>query len=524
MHAVAHAEDWTDEGDGATVEYRCRGSLLLCGPPEAVRPLLSRLPAGLRTVAVAPGLGGLGRPPALKTLGARVSRIEGHLGRFRAYGQGSDGELDLGPLSTNRDGLFDLVMDLGDPPLDPREVPPLGYVRSAGSLAEAVERLEQLARLEGTVHKPRYFDFDAGLCAHTRQGRTGCRRCLDACAAGAIDSPGGRITIDPYLCQGCGGCALVCPTGAVSHRRSAAAPTLAAIARALDTAPVHPTLVIHADAHPPTAAAGDMVSLPTAAVAAIGADTWLGSLALGAARVVVMTPADLPLSSRQALATEVAAARCLLEGIGCDPNTIHLQNKDDDTPPVSAGATVTPRPSLDVSTLSSAGGKRDRLLVALGHLAHHAPTPARSVGLPAGAPYGRLGMAVERCTLCLACTVLCPTRALGAEQGALVLDDGACIQCGLCSDACPEQALSLLADFDGRCLASGAAGRRTLKAASEPYPCAACGRPFASRALVMRGMEHVRDHPMFQGKGRQLLEMCPECRQAAATGLAGSPR
>src|SRR6202042_2822575 len=68
-----------------------------------------------------------------------------------------------------------------------------------------------------TFEKPRYINFEARLCAHSRSHRTGCTRCLDLCPAGAISAAGDHVAIDENICAGCGQCAAACPTGAASY-------------------------------------------------------------------------------------------------------------------------------------------------------------------------------------------------------------------------------------------------------------------------------------------------------------------
>ena len=108
---------------------------------------------------------------------------------------------------------------------------------------------------------------------------------------------------------------------------------------------------------------------------------------------------------------------------------------------------------------------------------------------------------------------LCPTRALHNRVGALTFPKGDCVQCGLCVNACPEHALSVEPRQDSEALVARA--ERTLKAASEIFPCVVCGAPVGPRSLVEGSMAHVRDHPMFQGEGLRLLQMCKDCRQKA---------
>ena len=66
----------------------------------------------------------------------------------------------------------------------------------------------------GDFEKPIYVDYDADLCAHSRNSLNGCSRCLDVCPAGAITAAGDTVAIDPAICGGCGYCGAVCPSGA----------------------------------------------------------------------------------------------------------------------------------------------------------------------------------------------------------------------------------------------------------------------------------------------------------------------
>lgn len=52
--------------------------------------------------------------------------------------------------------------------------------------------------------------FDEGAC-------TGCRACVDFCRFHALVYIGGKPLLFPEVCHSCGGCALVCPSGAVSE-------------------------------------------------------------------------------------------------------------------------------------------------------------------------------------------------------------------------------------------------------------------------------------------------------------------
>ena len=117
------------------------------------------------------------------------------------------------------EAYFDLVLDLNTPPLLRSEMLPPGYYAPADAAA-LQQALQELPMLIGEFEKPRYFSYNASICAHGRSGIIACTRCLDGCPTDAIISIGDSIQVDPKLCQGAGSCATVCPTGAISMQKA----------------------------------------------------------------------------------------------------------------------------------------------------------------------------------------------------------------------------------------------------------------------------------------------------------------
>ena len=110
----------------------------------------------------------------------------------------------------------DILIDLtGDTPLFTGWEKRDGYFRAAGDDVTALAAVEREAsQMIGEFEKPIYVKYDEGLCAHSRNKIDGCSRCLDVCPAGAIQSLGDHVNIDPAICGGCGLCGAVCPSGA----------------------------------------------------------------------------------------------------------------------------------------------------------------------------------------------------------------------------------------------------------------------------------------------------------------------
>ena len=175
-------------------------------------------------------------------LRGRARTATGWLGAFEVAVDGmampkpsSRGAYAWGPAKDGAKSRCDILLDLtGNAPLFPTHEVRHGYLRADPEDRAAVEVLvAKAAGLVGTFDKPRFVAFDAGLCAHSRNKRTGCTRCLDLCPTGAI-TPGdaqGRapgdaqerapgkdsVQISAEICAGCGSCAAICPTGAATY-------------------------------------------------------------------------------------------------------------------------------------------------------------------------------------------------------------------------------------------------------------------------------------------------------------------
>ena len=147
---------------------------------------------------------------------APVAGIRGYLGRFEIMLAGPNGPVGLGEVTIGRRWV-DIALDLTTPGFISGELPPTGYYAPAHDPIELARALAEIPELVGSFEKPKFVNYDPELCAHGRSGIRACTRCLDACPASAITSLGERIEIDPNLCQGAGGCATACPTGAITY-------------------------------------------------------------------------------------------------------------------------------------------------------------------------------------------------------------------------------------------------------------------------------------------------------------------
>ncbi len=509
----------------ATVTYHSRGCVLVVGDAARVRAVVASLAGTLRVVAFVTGPAASAAAPAgITWVAGRGAEVRGFLGRFTARSLGAAGQLlDCGPFSANADGMFDLVLDLGEQPLIDAEVAPIGYFAPGTDSVALAEALGKLARLVGEHRKPRYFDYDVGICAHSAQDVAGCTRCLAACPAEAVTSLGERVGIDPFLCQGCGTCAAVCPTGAIRYAYPGPDELLetlhAALAAYHAAGGAAPVIVAHDESGAIIArdiGESEYLPLQVPGIGACGPDAWLAALAWGAHRVVLVTTRTSARSTVAAIDQELAVCREMLSALGDDPNRLTRIDYADarQLRESLARDVVAPRaPAWTCAQFTVPTGKRERMLAFLDHLNAQAGRRSDAAGLDAGASLGTLRADRDACTVCHACVNLCPTQALAAGAGTeaeLLFTEARCVQCGLCVAGCPEHALELVPRI---ALDPEERGAARLLARSELFRCVECGTPFISRAVLERSMQHVKDHPLFADGNTELLRLCMACRQ-----------
>ena len=508
------------------VKYEWGGTILIAGPPARALPVTTALGTepGLRVVAVIDGPTSEAQAPRGGTIvSGRVAHVSGYLGKFTAEASSGSGLLDLSPLSPNRTGFFDVVVDLCDSPLCTFEVNPIGYFRPANAMIDVESLAAEIAVLSAGFTKPRYVRYIEELCTHGAQGLTGCTRCLDACPADALASSGSRIALEPGLCRGCGSCTVACPTGALISllpRPSDLRSRLRKILEALEASGnASPTILFHAEnaeARDSAALATnndpDVLAVEVPSLAAIGSDTWLGALAMGAAEVLVLDDPRLPPTARRVVEEAIEGTREVLGGLGTDAERLRLVSIDTlrQRRPLRRDIRAAPSDFQDAKA-----GKRfivERAIEALGaaSLRNTSRMP-----LSEASALGTVRVDEAACTLCLACAHICPTGALTGDAAGETLrfTEGACVQCGLCTAACPEDAIelepSLEPDAGARCNAR-VVHRGALAS------CERCGAPFLPRALLHASLARIGGEKGANSEVTQMLNICPRCRSQAA--------
>jgi len=510
-HALAALTDYPVDVTGV-VNYSSAGRLLIVGED---RPLVERAVTAAAPLHASALIVGRGHD-AIEGRATWCSRreavhLQGWLGDFRLR------LLDHG----DGESRFDLVLDLCPSPLMEHALPPPGY-KAPGAHADGLEAaLDALRALVGTFEKPRYFRYDPDRCAHGMKGATACRRCIDACPAGAIASLVERVEVEPHLCQGGGACATACPTGAMTYGYPTVEDSLERLRRMLiayrESGGDAPVVLVHdatagvarkdAILAEPGKRTGHLLPMAVEEVASLGLEAWFTALAYGARAVLLLGTPDIPEVSRRVVDEQLEFARAILGGLGLPEPALGWFDAGDDR----AQAAM---PDIQPARHAAIGDKRQILFAALDHLYAHGGRTKPLVTLPAGAPFGTAVVDEKSCTLCMACVTVCPAKALqhGQDVPQLRFREANCVQCGLCTRSCPEDAIRIAPRllFDAK-----ARNETRLLREDTPFHCVSCGDPFATASVIGRMQQRLSGHAMYRdSQTLQRLQMCGNCRVA----------
>jgi ferredoxin len=527
--ALGHAEDGP-RCPTTLVAYESAGRVAVIGHSANAIAAAERLAGSLECTAIitageAPGSGDDGKLPVtrgrLRTIAASVAEVRGHLGAFHIDATVKGEKTPLAPSLITAHKPFDIVLDLCEPPFVRAELPPAGYFAPCRNPDALELALKEIPEFVGDFEKPKYFSYEAGICAHGNSGLTGCSRCLEACPTDAIRSLKDLIEVDPYLCQGGGSCATACPTGAITYAYPKVADLLANLRLMLgayrDAGGAAPGVVFH-DAEAGRAwlhenaerLPENLIPFEVEEIGSVGLDAWLALVAYGARPVVLYRPQSVPGSIKAELEHQLGIGRAILSGMGYPPSwLVFADSGDAESVPTSAPSGA---PPIEAANFAAVDEKRTTIRMALDHLFSQAPEKKPHVELPRGAPFGQIHVDQKNCTLCMACVSVCPASALvaGGEEPRLGFIEWNCVQCGLCQTACPEDAITLsprlLFDSEARRAA------RVLNQ-DQAFHCVSCGRAFATIRVIERMRDKLKGHWMFQKpEAVQRLEMCEDCR------------
>lgn len=520
-----------------TVSFESEGTCLIYGRDSSALEAAQQLKAKLDvTLLLLPEAEAVVPPRVMDVpvFRGRITSAKGHLGAFAINVDGyaaarPSSRLEL-TFDLPRDNAYsecDLILDLtGGAPLftghDRRD----GYLRpDPGNPAAVQKAIFEIGDLTGEFEKPRYVKYDANICAHSRSRKTGCTRCLDVCPTGAITPAGDQVEIDPHVCGGCGMCASVCPTGAATYQLPAGNALFERLRSLLEAyhkaGGSDAVLLLHDGRH-----GEEMISLmarggrglpphvipfPLNEVTLIGFDFLSMAFAYGATQVALLVGPDKQ-GELEGLAGQIALAETVMEGLGHGGGRVTLLDELDPDAVEERLWALQSRSRPEPGSFLPMGGKRTRTMLALRHLHGTAPEPQDLLPLPKGAPFGRVKVDTDGCTLCLACVSACPTGAMqdDPDRPWLGFNEEACVQCGLCANTCPESVITL----EPRLNFTEEARSAVKLNEAEPFNCIRCGKPFGVKNTIERIADQLGGkHWMFESNDAvERIMMCDDCR------------
>ena len=450
-------------------------------------------------------------------LAGRSLEIDGYLGNFRVSLVDSDGATEV--LSA------DLLLDLNPQPLMSQEILPPGYLHRNIQQIGVEALAQELSEMTGTFEKPKYFHYDASICAHAVNGVQFCTQCIDACPADAIISLAEKIEVNPFLCQGGGVCATACPSGAIRYVYPSLADSGNQIRTMLQTyreqGGGHAIVVFYSGDESAVIeknilySHSEILPVKVEELASVGMDLCLSALVYGASQVILLANNTAPKSAVQVLERQLGWTKTMLEGLGVSADRISLINHEESSTDLlqiteqSIGSW-----QVEPAIYTMPNKKRHAIYQAIDHLYQQSTKQQAQIELPAGAPFGAAIINAESCTLCLACVGACPGKALQDGSNRAVPEvffiESHCIQCNVCTLTCPEQAIEItpriIFDREQR-------NRPRALNQDTPFACISCGKGFAPTSIISKMTEKLKDHYMFQGpRALDRLKMCEDCR------------
>ncbi len=433
--------------------------------------------------------------------------------------------IDFERADTTRSERYDMVLDLSAEPLLRMHQLPQGYLAPGHDPLQQALAAAKLAEMTGEFEKPKFFVYRENICAHSRSGIAGCNKCIEVCSANAITADGDKVKVEPHLCMGCGGCATVCPSGAMTYAYPRVADVGARVKAVLkayrEAGGSEACLLLHnaEDGRALVQQLGrrgkglpaHVIPLEVQHVAALGMDLMLGSIALGASQVAILAAGSEAPEYIAASTRELGYAQEILSGLGLGYNHLHVIQADSVAALEKTVWGLGAARGVKTATFNLFNDKRATLNFAFDHLVASSASTVVEVPLSSGAPFGKILINKNTCTLCMACVGACPEGALldSNDRPALKFIERNCVQCGLCENTCPEKAISLTP----RLLLGKQAKTEVVLNEAQPFHCVRCSKPFGTKQMIDNMIGKLTTHSMFaSGAALRRLQMCADCR------------
>ena len=473
-------------------------------------------------------------PQNFKITKGNISKAQGYFSQFKLeindFSEAlpsSKSNIEFGDFFKSVDTECDIIIDLSEnTPMFTGEHKRDGYFRaSTNSPKDLLEIFAKSIDMIGEFEKPIYVNFNESLCAHSRNEKSGCSKCLDVCPASAIQTSGDFVSVDPGICGGCGFCGSVCPSGAIQTDYPSLEVMLGDLSNLHDdfveAGGKNPALllldnnfgneIINLLSRYGNGLPANLIPYSMHSVGRTGHDLLVSAIAIGFKKIfILVNPKNI--EEFDFLPKQIELANALLSGVAKnEKNSITMIEENDPDKIEKIIYEKDGYTKIKSASFIAVGAPRGILRTGIQGLSKNNKNKQEIIPLPDNSPYGIVNVNTETCTICLSCVSACPAGALqdNPELPQLLFREDACLQCGICVATCPEKAISLTSQFN---LSDDAMSAKII-IEDQPFDCTVCGKTFGSTKSIERIIEKLSTHTMFEKEGRtEMLKMCEDCR------------
>ncbi len=311
-----------------------------------------------------------------------------------------------------------------------------------------------------------------------------CNHCISACHYGAVRKAGSYITFDDDKCNLCGACVVDCPNGALQNPNlsdvqlvnllESAASESADYSRRgiIFTCDQGIWAILKQENASKLPKGVGVAKIPC--VAAVGSLHYMAAAALNL-DLLALCPNSL-CKRKVALNLSRSASEIVnnivKEAKRPSPNLRLIETEIKDDVVSLLNQDLTPKTVANKLPVLDKGSKRRLLTTALSSIASAVDCEFKGVG----SPFCNISVDTDTCTLCGACSRVCPENALESideiSSLALVFTPEKCSFCYACETACPEHSIHVERAFNPKELTEDA---KVMKIKDSKATCLKCG-------------------------------------------------
>jgi ferredoxin len=365
---------------------------------------------------------------------------------------------------------------------------------------------EKLLSMSGEFVVEEIIGHDNNICQYNPKLDYGCKRCLESCDYNAIEIKNNQLIIDPLLCESCGKCVSVCPTGAMQYLPLTDKDFLNRFSKQDLTNKV---VVLGSNEYfkkfnirNRKNTSLDVIQMPLEPKFC-NLFHYLYLFSRGVKKVIVV-------NEQTKNNNQILFANKLIE---------YLFNLNDFIIPVLPHLScekLPVNPLIEMYSNTTFSGRRKVLSSILKFLYKNSDKRNILIDEEYLNIFGEVDVDERTCSVCLACVTHCKIGALSANSlnYSLNHNPSLCIQCGICQKVCPEKSVSMRKGL----LLSDDFFEDKILYRDEPVICPSCKKEFGSKKAFETVKTRLIKAGLYEEKGK-FMHYCDECRVIKLLGL-----